>query len=143
MLLFTARSRFVSPSSPPQRLERRPLFPQAVVFKASVELARKARDLARKRVEAEQKKYELGTEQIFFVLTAQGDLSTAESALLTQMINHRLNQLALYRQPRSGSRRISPGNLGKRNAIWRVKLLTCAPKIFCTRPVRCERAPFF
>lgn len=65
--------------------------------KASVELARKARDLAQKRVEAEQKKYELGTEQIFFVLTAQGDLSTAESALVTQMINYRLNQLALSR----------------------------------------------
>jgi len=65
--------------------------------KASVELARKARDLAQKRVEAEQKKYELGTEQIFFVLTAQGDLSTAESALVNQMINYRLNQLALLR----------------------------------------------
>ena len=65
--------------------------------KASVELARKARDLAQKRVEAEQKKYELGTEQIFFVLAAQGDLSTAESALVTQMINYRLNQLALMR----------------------------------------------
>ena len=65
--------------------------------KASVELARRARDLAQKRVEAEQKKYDLGTEQIFFVLTAQGDLSAAESALVTQMINYRLNQLALYR----------------------------------------------
>jgi outer membrane protein len=65
--------------------------------KASVELARTARDLAQKRVEAEQKKYELGTEQIFFVLTAQGDLSTAESALVNQMINFRLNRLALLR----------------------------------------------
>lgn len=65
--------------------------------KASVELARKARDLAQKRVEAEQKKYDLGTEQIFFVLTAQGDLSTAESSLVNQMIGYRLNQLALYR----------------------------------------------
>ena len=65
--------------------------------KASVELARRARDLAQKRVEAEQKKYELGTELIFFVLTAQGDLSTAESALVNQMINYRLNQLALMR----------------------------------------------
>jgi outer membrane protein len=65
--------------------------------KASVELARKARDLAQKRVEAEQKKYDLGTEQIFFVLTAQGDLSTAENVLVTQMINYRLNQLALSR----------------------------------------------
>lgn len=65
--------------------------------KASVELARTARDLAQKRVEAEQKKYDLGTEQIFFVLTAQGDLSTAESALVNQMIGYRLNRLALLR----------------------------------------------
>ncbi len=65
--------------------------------KASVELARTARDLAQKRVEAEQKKYDLGTEQIFFVLTAEGDLSTAESALVNQMINYRLNQVALLR----------------------------------------------
>jgi len=65
--------------------------------KASIVLARKARDLAQKRVEAEEKKYELGTELIFFVLTAQGDLSTAESVLVNQMINYRLNQLALLR----------------------------------------------
>lgn len=65
--------------------------------KASVELARTARDLAQKRVEAEQKKYDLGTEQIFFVLTAEGDLSTAESALVNQTINYRLNQVALLR----------------------------------------------
>ena len=65
--------------------------------RASVDLAKVARDLAQKRVEAEQKKYELGTEQIFFVLTAQADLTTAESALVTQMIGYRTNQLALLR----------------------------------------------
>ena len=63
----------------------------------SVELARTALDFAHKRVDAEQKKYDLGTEQIFFVLTAEGDLSTAEAALVTQLINYRLNRLALLR----------------------------------------------
>jgi outer membrane protein len=65
--------------------------------RASVALAKTARDFAAKRVDAEEKKYDLGTEQIFFVLTAQADLATAESALVTQMINFRVNQSALYR----------------------------------------------
>jgi outer membrane protein len=65
--------------------------------RASVELAKTARDLARKRVEAEQKKYELGIDTIFFLLTAETDLTTAESQLVTQTINYRLNELALLR----------------------------------------------
>jgi outer membrane protein TolC len=65
--------------------------------KASVALAKTALNFAQKRVDAEQKKYELGTEQIFFVLTAQNDLTTAESAVVTQMINYRLNEIALLR----------------------------------------------
>lgn len=64
---------------------------------ASVELAKTARDLAQKRVEAEQKKYELGIDTIFFVLTAETDLTTAESQLVNQAINYRLSQLALLR----------------------------------------------
>jgi outer membrane protein TolC len=65
--------------------------------RASVALAKTALDFAQKRVDAEEKKYDLGTEQIFFVLAAQTDLTTAESALVTQMINFRLNQVALLR----------------------------------------------
>jgi outer membrane protein TolC len=65
--------------------------------RASVELAKVARDLAQKRVDAEQKKYELGIDQIFFVLAAQTDLTTAESQLVNQTISYRLNQLALLR----------------------------------------------
>jgi outer membrane protein len=65
--------------------------------RASVELAKTARDLAQKRVDAEQKKYELGIDQIFFVLAAQTDLTTAESQLVNQTISYRLNQLALLR----------------------------------------------
>jgi outer membrane protein len=65
--------------------------------RASVELAKTARDLAQKRVDAEQKKYELGIDTIFFVLTAETDLTTAESQLVNQTINYRLSQLALLR----------------------------------------------
>ncbi len=65
--------------------------------KASVELARVARDLAQKRVDAEQKKYELGIDQIFFVLAAQNDLTTAEAALVRETINYHRNQLSLLR----------------------------------------------
>jgi outer membrane protein TolC len=64
---------------------------------ASLELAKTARDLAQKRVDAEQKKYELGIDTIFFVLTAQTDLTTAESQLVNQEINYRVSQLALLR----------------------------------------------
>ncbi len=66
--------------------------------RASVELAKVARDLVQKRVDAEQKKYELGTEVIFFVLSAQTDLTNAEGTLVRETINYRLNQLALLRQ---------------------------------------------
>lgn len=65
--------------------------------RASVELAKTARDLAKKRVDAEQKKYELGIDTIFFLLTAETDLTTAESQLVNQAINYRLSELALLR----------------------------------------------
>jgi outer membrane protein TolC len=64
---------------------------------ASVDLAKTARDLAQKRVEAEQKKYELGIDTIFFLLTAETDLTNAESQLVNQTIGYRLSQLALLR----------------------------------------------
>jgi len=68
--------------------------------RASVKLAQIARDLAQKRVDAEQKKYELGTTTIFFVLAAQNDLTQAESALVTQSVSYRRNLLVL--QQRTG-----------------------------------------
>lgn len=68
--------------------------------KASVRLAQIARDLAQKRVEAEQKKYELGTSTIFFVLAAQNDLTQAESSLVTQSVGYRRALLSL--QQRTG-----------------------------------------
>jgi outer membrane protein TolC len=65
--------------------------------RAGVDLAKTARDLAQKRVDAEQKKYELGIDTIFFLLTAETDLTTAESQLVNQTINYRLSELALLR----------------------------------------------
>lgn len=65
--------------------------------RASVDLARKALEFAQKRVDAEQKKYELGIDTIFFLLTAETDLTTAESQLVNQTISYRLNELALLR----------------------------------------------
>lgn len=66
--------------------------------KASVQLAKIARDLAQKRVDAEQKRYELGTTTIFFVLSAQNDLTTAESSLVRESINYRRNLLTLMQR---------------------------------------------
>ncbi|MBI4904211.1 MAG: TolC family protein [Acidobacteria bacterium] len=63
--------------------------------RASLKLAVIARDLAQKRQDAEQKKYDLGTSTIFFVLAAQTDLTQAESNLVTQTVNYRRNLIVL------------------------------------------------
>ena len=65
--------------------------------KEAVKLAQVARDLAQKNLDAEQKKYELGTTVLFFVLDAQNRLTVAESRLLTESINYRRNLLSLLR----------------------------------------------
>jgi len=51
--------------------------------------ARVAREFAQKRFEAEQKKYELGVTQLFFVLDAQTQLNQADSSLLEESVNYR------------------------------------------------------
>lgn len=66
--------------------------------KASVQLATVARDLAQKRVEADQKRYELGTTTIFFVLASQNDLTTAQSNLVRESINYRRNLMNLLQR---------------------------------------------
>jgi outer membrane protein TolC len=66
--------------------------------KASVKLARVALDFARKYLEAEQKKYELGTSQIYFVLQAQQSLVNAESALVQISIGYKRSVLDLLRR---------------------------------------------
>jgi outer membrane protein TolC len=61
--------------------------------KVSLDLAIKSRDFAQKRLDAENKKYELGTSQIFLVLQAQTDLINAESNVVIQSINYKRNIL--------------------------------------------------
>ena len=65
--------------------------------KASVKLAIVNRDLAQKQLDAEQKKFDLGIQQIFFVLDAQGKLVSAESQLVNQSVQYRRNLLNLLR----------------------------------------------
>jgi outer membrane protein len=65
--------------------------------KAGVKLARVAADFAKKQVEAEQKKYDLGTNVMYFVLQAQTDQATAESELVRQSIEYRRSLLNLLR----------------------------------------------
>jgi outer membrane protein len=63
--------------------------------KASVDFAITSRDFAQKRLDAENKKYELGTSQNFLVLQAQSDVITAESNVVIQTINYKRNTLNL------------------------------------------------
>jgi outer membrane protein TolC len=66
--------------------------------KASVKLALVALDFAQKYLEAEKKKYELGTSQIYFVLQAQQSLVNAESALVQNSIEYKRSVLNLLRR---------------------------------------------
>jgi outer membrane protein len=63
----------------------------------SVRLAAIARGFAQKRLDAEQKKYDLGTVTLFFLQQAQTDLITLEQRLVTESINYNRNRLTLLR----------------------------------------------
>ena len=65
--------------------------------RASVELAKVALDFAQKRVDAEQKKYDLGVSTLFFLLDAQSALNRAQSDLVNQSVNYRRDLLNLQR----------------------------------------------
>ena len=56
--------------------------------KLSMAASRVARDLAQKNLEAEQRKYELGTQPIFFTLQAQSVLAQAEVSLVSSQIGY-------------------------------------------------------
>jgi outer membrane protein TolC len=64
---------------------------------ATVDAAIAARDLARKNVDAEQQKYELGTIQAFELLDSQTQLAAAESALLTAHVVYQQAYVAYQR----------------------------------------------
>lgn len=55
-----------------------------------MEAANVALDLAKKTLQAEQHKYELGAETVFFVLEAQTELTQAEQALLQAQVSYQM-----------------------------------------------------
>lgn len=63
-----------------------------------VRLAQIAVDYAQKRVEADQKRYDLGVINIFFLLSAQNDLANAQSNLVNQTVNYKRNLLILQQR---------------------------------------------
>jgi outer membrane protein TolC len=63
-----------------------------------VKLAQIALDFAQKRVEADQKRYDLGVINIFFLLSAQTDLTNAQSNLVNQTVQYKRNMLQLQQR---------------------------------------------
>lgn len=57
--------------------------------KQSMEAAKVALDLAQKTLQADQHKYELGAETVFFVLEAQTELTQAQETLVQTQVNYR------------------------------------------------------
>ncbi|MBA3973913.1 MAG: hypothetical protein C0504_06805 [Candidatus Solibacter sp.] len=66
--------------------------------RANVQLAEIAVDFARKRAEADQKRYDLGVINIFFLLSAQNDLTVTESQLVNAQVAYRRNVLTLQQR---------------------------------------------
>ncbi len=58
--------------------------------KLSMSAAKIARDLAQKTAESEQRKYDLGSSEIYLVLEAQADLATAEVSLVQAQVNYQM-----------------------------------------------------
>src|ERR1700722_9899222 len=58
--------------------------------KLGMEAAKVAVDLAKETLHADERKYELGTEQIFFVLDAQTQLAQAELNLIQSQVNFQI-----------------------------------------------------
>jgi outer membrane protein len=63
--------------------------------KLSIAAAETARNLAEKNVEAQQRKYELGSGLIFLVLQAQTQLAQAEQSMVLAQVNYRLAVAAI------------------------------------------------
>ncbi|MEZ5354956.1 MAG: TolC family protein [Bryobacteraceae bacterium] len=65
--------------------------------RAGVKLAQVALDFSLKRLDAEQKRYDLGVSTIFLLIQAQQDLITAQSEVVTQSVQYRRDLLNLER----------------------------------------------
>ena len=72
------------------RLEVKDAVNELDQAKLSISAAARARDLAQKNVEAQQRKYELGSGLIFLVLQAQTQLAQSEQSLVQAQVNYRL-----------------------------------------------------
>lgn len=64
--------------------------------KLSMEAARNALNLAQKNLQAEQRKYELGAETIYFVLEAQSELAQVEQSLIQAQVGYQLAVASVY-----------------------------------------------
>jgi HAE1 family hydrophobic/amphiphilic exporter-1 len=65
--------------------------------RAGVKLAQVALDFSLKRLDAEQKRYDLGVSTIFLLIQAQQDLITAQSEVVTQSVQYKRDLLNLER----------------------------------------------
>ena len=82
-------------------LEVRNSIHQLEQAKLSMAAAKIARDLGQKNLEAEQRKYELGVQTIFFVLDAQTQLASAEQGLLQAHVSYQRAVTAVERTTNS------------------------------------------
>jgi outer membrane protein len=72
------------------QLEARNAIHSLEQAKLSIGAAKIARDLTQKNLEAEQRKYDLGVDTIFFLLDAQTQLQNADLTLVQAQINYQL-----------------------------------------------------
>lgn len=79
------------------RLEVLNAVNQVESSKARVKLAQTSLDFSQKRVDAEQKKYDLGVTTIYFLLDAQNSLAASQSELVTQAAQYRRNVTTMLR----------------------------------------------
>jgi outer membrane protein TolC len=63
----------------------------------AVQAAQAARELANRKLEAEQSKFEVGMSTNYFVVQAQRDLSDAQNSELRAILNHRKSLVELER----------------------------------------------
>ncbi|MGH8722878.1 MAG: TolC family protein, partial [Burkholderiales bacterium] len=75
-----------------------------------------ARELADKRLEAEQSKFEVGMSTNFFVVQAQRDLADAQNAELRALLDHRKAQVEFERVQEAPAARPSTGSVSTINA---------------------------
>ncbi len=88
-LVSKARDRYTQRQAQEQiTLQVRQAINGIELAKATIQAATIARDLARKNVDAERQKYELGVVQAFEYLGSQTSLASAESALLNAYVNY-------------------------------------------------------